>query len=350
MHATLDEEHDKIEITGDNNTYVLGRIGVHNVVITCLAAGKIGIASAASASRDMCRSFPIAFGLMIGVGGGVWSPKADVRLGDVVVGIPEGQYGGVVQWDSGKTEAGGIFARTGTRHEPPPILLNAVQTLRIKHWANARGKRKLDSYLSYLYTTQSATVEQMRFPGPAEDVFFDAGYDHQGSSRDCNGCDAARIVSRTNVRLLPEAPEIHYGTIASGSQVIKHGLTRDSIARSIGDVLCFEMEAAGLDTFPCLVIRGICDYADSHKNKQWQPYAAITAAVFAKELLEYVDQQERAVASVSVSLTPQRYFLVPRWNPNFVSREKTNEEITELIRQQSSGQARLCISGLGGSG
>ena len=46
------------------------------------------------------------------------------------------------------------------------------------------------------------------------------------------------------------------------------------------------MEAAGLmDNFPCLVIRGICDYSDAHKNKKWQPYAAATAAAYAKELL-----------------------------------------------------------------
>jgi nucleoside phosphorylase len=51
-------------------------------------------------------------------------------------------------------------------------------------------------------------------------------------------------------------------------------------------VLCFEMEAAGLiNSFPYLVIRGICDYADSYKNKRWQPYAAGIAAVYAKELL-----------------------------------------------------------------
>ena len=53
------------------------------------------------------------------------------------------------------------------------------------------------------------------------------------------------------------------------------------------------MEAAGLmDSFPCLVIRGICDYADSHKNKRWQPYAAATAAAFAKELLGVINKQE----------------------------------------------------------
>ncbi|KAF3126429.1 hypothetical protein TWF594_001137 [Orbilia oligospora] len=46
------------------------------------------------------------------------------------------------------------------------------------------------------------------------------------------------------------------------------------------------MEAAGIvNEPPTLVIRGICDYSDSHKNKEWQPYAAFSAAVFAKEIV-----------------------------------------------------------------
>jgi nucleoside phosphorylase len=49
------------------------------------------------------------------------------------------------------------------------------------------------------------------------------------------------------------------------------------------------MEAAGLmQDFPYIVIRGVCDYADSHKNKQWQGYAALAAASYAKELLGYI--------------------------------------------------------------
>ena len=57
-----------------------------------------------------------------------------------------------------------------------------------------------------------------------------------------------------------------------------------------------------VDTFPCLVIRGICDYADSHKNKIWQPYAAATAAAYAKELLGIIpgDQVEKILTAAEV--------------------------------------------------
>src|SRR5882762_4422176 len=99
-------------------------------------------------------------------------------------------------------------------------------------------------------------------------------------------------------------PVIHYGLIASGNKAIKHGGTRDKLGQELG-ILCFEMEAAGLmDNFPCLVIRGICDYSDTHKNKE---YAAATAAAYAKELLgvitpAQVDETPTAADAIKVSL------------------------------------------------
>jgi nucleoside phosphorylase len=121
------------------------------------------------------------------------------------------------------------------------------------------------------------------YQGVDNDDLFEAEYDHVGGGTTCDQCDRSRLVSRP-ARDGTE-PVIHYGTIASGNQVMRHGVTRDRWRLEL-NVLCFEMEASGLmNNFPCLVIRGICDYADSHKNKRWQPYAAATAAAYAKELL-----------------------------------------------------------------
>ena len=73
------------------------------------------------------------------------------------------------------------------------------------------------------------------------------------------------------------------------------------------NILCVEMEAAGLmSDFPCLVIRGICDYADSHKNKQWQPYAAAVAAGYMKELLMTIPMQQVTQTSSATGITPSR--------------------------------------------
>lgn len=89
-------------------------------------------------------------------------------------------------------------------------------------------------------------------------------------------------------------PEIYYGLVASGNRLIKDSQTRDKWAREYG-VLCFAMEAAGvINIFQCLVIRGICDYADSSKNKLWQEYAAATAAAYAKLLLSVVAASDQS--------------------------------------------------------
>lgn len=127
--------------------------------------------------------------------------------------------------------------------------------------------------------------------GFENDRLFLSAYGH-ADGRTCDKCDPCEEIKRDRRDTID--PEIHYGVIASGNTLVKDARTRDKIAESAGkECICVEMEAAGLmDRFPCLVIRGICDYADSHKNDRWQRYAAATAAAYAKELLEYVPTQQ----------------------------------------------------------
>jgi hypothetical protein len=137
-------------------------------------------------------------------------------------------------------------------------------------------------------------VNTFQHQGSEHDQLFEASYDHDGGGKGCETCDKERLLVREPRDTTD--PAIHYGLIGSANQVMKYGATREKLRREKG-VLCFEMEAAGLmDTFPCLVIRGICDYSDSHKNKRWQPYAAATAAAYAKELLEIIPASQ--VASI----------------------------------------------------
>jgi len=277
--AMLDDQHDNLpQNSDDTNTYTLGRIGEHNVVLACLPAGQTGANSAAAGAMQMKSAFrAIRFGLMVGIGGGVPSAEADIRLGDIVVSQPGKGHGGVVQYDFGKSTPSGI-KRMGFLNTPPRILLTAVAKLRANH---DLGKSGLWGHISNLGRLPKFSRDQA-----GEDVLFEADYNHIGGN-DCTSCDNVKKLRR-EPRMV-DIPEIHYGTIASGNLVMRDGSTRDQISSEFGepgDVLCFEMEAAGLmNTFPCLVIRGICDYADSHKNKKWQPYAAGTAAAYAKELL-----------------------------------------------------------------
>jgi hypothetical protein len=141
---------------------------------------------------------------------------------------------------------------------------------------------------------------QFTSPGAGKDHLFEAAYDHVGGVT-CHLCDLNRLVNR-DPRNSPN-PVVHYGTIASANQVMKDGLTRETL-RNQFDFRCFEMEAAGLmNNFPCVVIRGICDYADSHKNKEWQPYAAATAAAYAKELLTVISA-EGTLTTPTITPTP----------------------------------------------
>jgi nucleoside phosphorylase len=278
----LDKEHDTPTYDAhDTNLYTCGRIGEHNVVIACLPEGQTGTNSAAAVAVQMKSTFPSTrFGLMVGIGGGVPSEEADVRLGDVVVSKPHKTHGGVVQYDSGKATASG-FERTGALNTPPTVLLNAVANLRA---TQLRGKSSLLEYLSKL---DSLPDFSRAAAGP--DVLLAAEHKHAGKGATCVKCSIEHAVDREPRRHVV----VHHGTIASGNKVIKDAVLRDKLSAELGGVLCFEMEAAGLmNSFPCLVIRGISDYADTHKNHKWQPYAAGTAAAYAKELLSAIPAAE----------------------------------------------------------
>jgi nucleoside phosphorylase len=234
------------------------------------------------------------FGLMVGIGGGVPSQENKIRLGDVVVSKPGGTSGGVIQYDFGKTVQAGRFVRTGSLNKPPDVLLHAVANLQTKYMMEGPGVSK---HLLEIISKYPKLRDTVTYQGLEHDILFAADYDHPEGDVSCTHCDINRLASRDPRE--GTDPEIYYGLIASGNQVMRDGSSRDRLGKEL-NVLCFEMEAAGLmDNFPCLVIRGICDYADSHKNKRWQAYAAATAAAYAKELL-HVIPQNRVIETPSV--------------------------------------------------
>lgn len=288
----LDEEHDTPPYdVHDPNIYTCGRIGEHNVVIACLPEGQMGTNSAAAVAVRMQSTFSSTrFGLMVGIGGGVPSDDTDIRLGDVVVSKPHSTHGGVVQYDFGKATLTG-FEPVGSLNSPPTILLGAVAKVRAKHM---RGKGLLSIHLSKVTSLPRFAREDAGF-----DILYKAEYNHEGGTT-CKECKQDCVEFREARK---QDVVVHHGTIASGNQVIKSAIERDRLSAKLDGVLCFEMEAAGLmNNFPCLVIRGICDYADSHKNKRWQPYAAGTAAAYAKEVLSVIPsdkiEAERKIVDV----------------------------------------------------
>lgn len=297
--ALLDETHGNLSTNRDQNAYKLGTIGQHNVVVAGMP--MIGNNAASMVVTQLLNDFGrIRFGLLVGIGGGIPDEDyedddlIDIRLGDVVVSESRGTFGGVVQFDRGKSTTEG-FVKTGHQNKPPHVLAANVETLKAVH--NLHGNNIL-RYFDEMLKGYPAMEEKYCYPGLERDRLFKANYTHQ-NGKTCKKCDGIQTVKRSQRKSL--GPRIHYGTIGSSNTVIEDTKKRDEL-RDMG-ILCVEMEAAGLmEAFPCLVIRGISDYADSHKNKRWQPYAAAMAAAYMKELLSHIPidavQQTQSIVDV----------------------------------------------------
>ncbi|KAF4237799.1 hypothetical protein CNMCM8980_002355 [Aspergillus fumigatiaffinis] len=351
----LDEIHPPLpRLLKDQNTYILGSIGKHNIVIASLPSGAYGTTSAATVAMQLLSTFPaVRFGLMVGIGGGVPNKTTDIRLGDIVVSQPTDTSGGVIQYDLGKAFNGGLFKRTGMLNRPPKVLLTALATLQAHHLTE-------DSRIIQFLSNMQANIaphKARKFARPTqEDQLFYGEYDHVGSDT-CISCDRTKLVIRHPRER--EEPVIHYGLIGSANQVMKDGRRRDQLAQDLG-IYCVDMEVAGLmNDFPCLVIRGICDYADSHKNKEWQGYAAVVAAAYAKELLLVIpaDPVHSTLSTPAVLTNSDDRFDVPfdltdvPVIENFLGRQGELDRLWQYLQPASSQSQKVAVlHGLGGIG
>ena len=302
--AMLDEVHEVLPaLNQDTNTYTLGRIGNYNTVICRLPHGHYGTNNAASVATHLQRSFShLKIKLMVGIGGGVPGGAADIRLGDVVIGLK------TIQYDFGKELHSGVFKRTSDPVRPPQNLMTAVSKLESRFEQTAAD---LSTIVTRLISTQRLG-KHFSYPGRDTDQLFDSEYEHDPGMNDCLDCDGSKLIPRPGRS--SEQPLIHTGIIASGNRVMKNAKVRDEIAKESGAV-CFEMEAAGLcDESKYLVIRGICDYCDSHKVKHWQRYAAAVAAAYAREFLLMNPTGEQNEGGDENPEVDQAYVVIPICN------------------------------------
>ncbi|KAK6495564.1 hypothetical protein TWF481_002612 [Arthrobotrys musiformis] len=250
----LDAEHDAIRID-EGPLCVPGRIGQHDVVV-CLSARQ----DATELSNCVAKNFPsIRLSLMVGFAGGVPNPT-DMRLGDVVVGTKVVGYG---------------------RHtfHLDQLFDTAMSALKQKH---ELGPSRIPSIITEKLGGYYVNHDR---PNSSDDLFV-AGYRHMAQKPDCVGCNEVYLVPRQERE--SHDPKIHYGAIALVDDRVANGGQRDRIAKDLG-AICFQ---TGNHPPHCLLIRGICDYSDSHQGEEaWQRYAAATAAAYAKELLEEIPRQ-----------------------------------------------------------
>lgn len=298
---------------GDTNSYTFGRIWQHSVVLVHLP--RMGKMSACEASANLRSSFPyIRLGLLVGICGCVpFSGKQEIFLGDVIIGTQ------IVQLDFGRLYPHAFVRKNMLQDNlgrPNPEISGFLSKLQGQ---NAQTDVKNSMCAELATISKHANFALSKRPDTSEDRLFEANYSHKHAdpkackicaectqpedsvcanalSLSCSelGCDPSRVVPRVRKQTTShkgygttsDDPEIHFGVLASGDQVIKSALHRDHIAKVEG-VIGFEMEGAGLwDTVPTIVVKGVCDYADSHKSKEWQLYAATTAAACTKGLLK----------------------------------------------------------------
>ncbi|OJD10373.1 hypothetical protein AJ78_08591, partial [Emergomyces pasteurianus Ep9510] len=364
VEALFDESYDRLgkfygKQLGDANSYINGRIGEHNIVV-CYMPG-MGKGSAASVASSLRVSYTgVQLALVVGICGGAPRPSSDqkVFLGDVIISDA------VVEYDFGRQYPGGFRRKTEVRD----ILGRPDREIRTL-LAGLKARRTRNEFqgqmLQHLHTIQQSD-SQWHLPASG-DILFEASYHHKhyivepsvrcccfyGDSPDdiceealeknCNslGCDGNRV-SRHRDNTEGIEASVHIGKIASADTVMKSGEHRDQIVRK-ERVIGFEMEGAGVwDNISCIIIKGVCDYADSHKNKTWQAYAAATGASAAKAFLEYwrpIHREER-----------EHHWMVPFGrNPRFVGRQHEITKLEELMMCQG-GTTKIAICGLGGVG
>ncbi|KAF2793702.1 purine and uridine phosphorylase, partial [Melanomma pulvis-pyrius CBS 109.77] len=292
--AVLDEDHG--DIHADGYIYHGGKIGKHNVVMA--VQPKMGTDAASDLAARVRATFKnVGYFVVVGIGGGVpnYGPsgaRSQIVLGDVVVSYPRGRYGGIVPYDVGAWINEGRLEFRGHADGPPASLLAAVNSLKASH--SMTPGTKIPTILQEMRLKIHADErENFEDQGSQQDRLYQDNYSHpvSPSNEACeNCCDVNRSHKRDSRGIEAarriDTPKIHYGNIGSSNQLQISASKRNRLHEEC-EIICFEMEGAGvIKNHPSLVIRGICDYSDSHKNKKWQPYAAATAAAYTKELLE----------------------------------------------------------------
>jgi nucleoside phosphorylase len=312
---------------GDHNQYTTGRIGKHNVVLALLPhIGKVEAATAAASMRSSYVALKLA--LLVGICGAI--PAGDdgeILLGDVVISKSIVQHDLGRQYPDKFVRKDTVEDSLGRQNQDVRSLLASFGTNRVIELLEQRTADFLLELQEKVAKKRRVRKDIYRYPGTTRDTLFEPTYRHRHRGlptcicRDCSkdndpicdeavgqvcdelGCQESHILMRVRLQekreleqdgnIAAQNPALHVGSVASGDTVLKSAAHRDSIAAQ-EHVIAFEMEGAGIwEAVPCLVTKGVCDYADCHKNKEWQDFAAATAACAAKAILERYVQTDK---------------------------------------------------------
>ncbi|KAL6892115.1 WD40 repeat-like protein [Trichoderma evansii] len=304
-----DEDGDKYgRAMGDPNTYTTGRMGSFDIVLVLLP--EIGKVSAASAASSFRSSFPkITLALLVGTCGGVPYTKdnEEILLGDVVISKT------VIQYDLGRQYSEEFLTKETLEDSlgrPRPNIRSILTVMETNHGRECLENRsavlleQLRSHACRKKMRKSVTYE---YPGILKDRLFEPNYPHKhhillphrfcgNVPCDCSrtlscddlGCEDEHLVQRQRLNDQTQTLSVFIGCFGSGDTILRSGTYRDHLARRHG-LLAFEMEGAAIwEEFPCIIVKGVSNYADGHWNSDssWQQFAAATAAATARALIE----------------------------------------------------------------
>ncbi|KAJ5721581.1 uncharacterized protein N7483_009515 [Penicillium malachiteum] len=277
----LDEVHQILPLQStDEYECILGTIGEHSVVIVSVPIGDYDPETPSPLPAWLkFRFHSIQFCIIAGIGSGVPSKEHDVRLGDIVVSEPGHGHNGAREYGLGKTSSLNDHPQRPQLQRLPIDVSAAISAIQTREFIQVEGS-PITKFLIMEPASRAAELSQR--PSLISDWLYEAEYQHNGEFDTCLSCDRSKLVSRPSRDSYE--PWIHLESIAVINRVVKDARVRDRLSENIA--LCMEMGTAGLsDDFPCLRIRGIADYADTHINEHWQGYAAIVSAAYVKALL-----------------------------------------------------------------
>jgi nucleoside phosphorylase len=212
----------------------------------------------------------------------------NVRLGDILVGLPDGNSAGLIAYDPGKeTEDGFELLRHGhSLTMTEPIVRSAIRNIKL------RAPNERETFLPYYEKIANLEHSTGTFadPGQDNDILYD---------------DERQVIQRSS-RPTNKRSRVWYGPIGSGDKLLNNAEKRN-LLRDKYDIIGLEMEAAGtINRIPVGEIRGVCDYGDRHKNKDWQPYAAAMAASYARALLDAIRPQLHSGSGSSATVNERQ--------------------------------------------
>jgi nucleoside phosphorylase len=219
--------------------------GLSLIATSALGMGQL---NAALATKDLLQHWQPKKIILVGIAGGLGSK---VELGDIVISEQ------IVDYELGKITPAGTDHRW-SGYQADPILLDRLRNFRSSEW-----------------------IADIGIPRP----------------------DA-----KTNV-----VPRVILDVVLSGNKVIADEKMAGALSSVWKRAAAIEMEGAGLAAAlhqtpsapPYILIKSICDKADSAKGDMWQAYAADVAAAFTVSFIQNATKPADTIASAPEAKSPK---------------------------------------------